>query len=331
MITKIIAEIGSVHDGSLGNAIHLGCEAIKAGASIAKYQIHIAEKETTQNAPSPKYFSSESRYDYFNRTSFGINEWKNIKKNIEKVGGTFAVSVFSVEALKIALNLNCKIIKIPSGEVSNSILLNEIGKHKVKSILSTGMSTFKEIDNAVKNLTIKRDDIISIMQCSSRYPCKPEEVGLNVILELKKKYGNRIGFSDHTEGSSAAVIASYLGVNYIEKHITFSKSMYGSDAYLAMELDQFKDFCKSVKEGNLLRKNLNKNLIDNYLSSMKKTFQKGLYFSKPLSKGHIIKRQDISILKPFNNLGPDDLKNVIGKKLKQNIKKHQPINKNLIN
>ena len=124
MKTFIIAEAGSVHDGSFGNALKLCNLAKKSGADAIKFQMHIANEETLKNAPSPSHFKSESRFSYFNRTSFSIDQWKKIKMFCNKIKIEFFVSVFSEKAVEISKKLKLKYIKIPSGEVTNLPLLN---------------------------------------------------------------------------------------------------------------------------------------------------------------------------------------------------------------
>ena len=241
----IIAEGGSVHDGSFGNAKKLCKVAKDCGADAIKFQIHIAEEETLFNASNPIHFKEEKRFDYFKRTSFSLSQWKELKKHCQKLKIDFFVSVFSIEALKIVKKLKLKYIKIPSGELTNFPLLKEISKIKSKILLSTGMSNLKEINSAVKILNKKN---LVIMQCTSLYPTQNKQVGLNVLKYFRKKYKNyEIGFSDHTNSFASAIASVTFGVNFIEKHLTFSKEMYGSDAKYAFEPKQFKKYCDEIR------------------------------------------------------------------------------------
>ena len=146
------------------------------------------------------------------------------------------------------------------------------------------MSSWSEIDNALK--TIKKNKVI-LMQCTSSYPCKDTDVGLNVLKEMRKKYGNKYkyGFSDHSIGSEAAICSLAYGAEYIEKHITFSKKMYGSDAKFAMEPDEFYEFCKSLRRTKVLIKSkINKNNIKPFIK-MKETFEKKIVAKIKINKG----------------------------------------------
>lgn len=325
----IIAEIGSVHDGSLGNAKLLALAAKNCGAQYAKFQMHLAEYETLKNAPSPKYFKTENRYKYFKRTNFSDENWIKLINFCKKNKIKFLCSVFSIEAAKKLLTFGVKEIKIPSGELTNTPLLKYISKKKITIFLSTGMSDWKEIDTAIKIL--KKNKII-LMQCSSIYPCPVERVGLNVLEQFKKKYKSPkidFGFSDHTQGHSAAILSLKYGANYIEKHITFSKLMYGSDAKLAMNLEDFKHYCKNINEAKkLIKFKVNKNNLNNY-SKMKKIFEKSIYFNLDLKKNTIINFKHLSFKKPANGILAKDFEKIIGKKLKKDFKKNQKLNFNL--
>ena len=179
---KIIAEIGSVHNGSVAKAKQLAKLASESGADIVKFQLHLAEEETLKNAPSPKYFNKESRYDYFKRLEFNIDQWKSIKKFCECNKVDFLCSPFSNKAVDILEKLNVKFYKIASGELTNIPLLERIKKTNKHVFISTGMSNWKEISRAVK--IFKKN--FTLMQCSSIYPCKLKDVGINVLDEMKK-------------------------------------------------------------------------------------------------------------------------------------------------
>tara|TARA_X000000950_G_scaffold214835_1_gene258513 strand:+ start:38131 stop:39108 length:978 start_codon:yes stop_codon:yes gene_type:complete len=314
----IIAEIGSSHDGSFGNAKKLIEESFKCGANIVKFQLHIPDFEMLKNAPSPKYFKGEDRYTYFKRTNFSLEQLNDLKEHTEKHSMEFMVSPFSEEALDILKKIDVKYLKIASGEVTNHKLLEAISKTGKKVFLSTGMSSWAEIDKALKILKKKTT---TIMQCSSIYPCPEENVGLNIILEMQKKYRIPVGFSDHYLGSEAGFAAAALGASVIEKHITFSRRMYGSDAPYAMELSEFADYVKGIRSIWKMNKNpVNKNNLTKY-KEMKKVFEKSIIINKKMKKNEIITENDISFKKPGDGISSIHYKKIIGKRLKNNINK----------
>jgi len=321
----IIAEIGSVHDGSLGNAKKLVDIAKDSGASFVKFQMHFAEEETLKDAINPDYFKDEKRFEYFKRTSFSINQWKSLIVHSKRKKIEFMCSVFSLKAFEVLLKLKVKNIKIPSGELTNLPLLIKINKKKDLNIfLSTGMSSWREINGALKELSNHK---VILMQCSSIYPCPETLVGLNVIKEMKSKFGNRCeyGFSDHTIGSEAAICSVVYGAKYIEKHITFSKKMYGSDAKFAMEPNQFKYFCNSIKKAKkILSSKVDKNNLKKYIK-MKNIFEKRVIAKRNLNKGDKIKFSDLNFKKSNKGIKVFDYKKILGKVLKRKIFKNQSI------
>lgn len=322
----IIAEIGSVHDGSFGNAKKMIDVAKKCGADMVKFQMHIAEHETLKDALKPSYFSDETRFDYFKRISFSNDQWKALINYSKKKKIKFMCSVFSNQAFDKLYNFGVKDIKIPSGELNNLPLINYLSKKKdINIFLSTGMSSWKEIDTAVKLL--KKNSLI-IMQCTSLYPCPDKFVGLNVITQMQKRYGKDVlyGFSDHTFGSEAAICSIVYGAKFIEKHITFSKEMYGSDAKFAMEPNEFKLFCKSIKKSKKII--LSKVDKDNLkpIMKMKKVFEKNIVAKKSIKKGTIIKFTDLEFKKSKKGIKAFNYKSIIGLTAKKNIFKGSLIN-----
>ena len=320
----IIAEIGSVHDGSFGNAKKLVKLAKNVGASCVKFQMHIADSESKFDAPSPKFFDEESRYEYFNRTSFSFEQWSQLKIYAENEGIDFLISPFSIEAVQIIRSLGIYDFKIPSGELSNIILLREVAKNYNKVFLSTGMSDMKEIDSAIKVFGENPNNLI-LMQCTSLYPCPLEKVGVNVLDEFREIYGIETGFSDHTRGMSAAILALAKGARIIEKHLTFSRNMYGSDAWNALEPLEFEQFCRELRDcSKILNSPVNKNDLKNFESEIK-TFKKGIYARKTLPKGHKITIKDLIMLKPFNGIPASKVDEVVGRILKIDVKENLPL------
>ena len=157
----IIAEIGSVHDGSFGNALKLIEVAKECGAKVVKFQVHFAEEETLENAISPIHFSEESRYKYFKRTSFTFEQWKKILEYTHENKLLFMASVFSKKSLDLLLKIRSDYIKVPSGEMTNLPLLHYISKIKLPVILSTGMSNWDEIDKSIETLKKRNISILN--------------------------------------------------------------------------------------------------------------------------------------------------------------------------
>ena len=313
----IIAEIGSVHDGSLGQAKNLIIEAAKCGADAVKIQTHISEEETLKHAPSPKYFKDEDRYSYFKRTAFNLSQLKELLNFSKKYNVNFFSSPFSLAAVDMLEKVGVNSYKIASGEVTNIPMLERISKTNKTVFLSTGMSSWKEIEKAYKHLKNKNNKVI-VMQCTSSYPCTSDKVGLNIIKKIQKSF-EYSGFSDHTLTSTAAIGAVFYGVNVIEKHFTLSNKMYGSDAKFAMEPREFMNYCSSIREAEVMMKTKLEKNLNSELKKMRNIFQKSICFNKNLKKNHIIKFEDLAFKKPGNGITPSEYRKFIGKKLKKNV------------
>jgi len=316
---SIIAEIGSTHDGNLNIALKSIRTAAKCGADIIKFQMHISEHETLKNAPNPPFFKNEKRYDYFKRTSFSIKNWKKIIRECKLNKVDFLCTPFSLRAVEILETLNVKAYKIASGEVTNLPLLKKINNTGKFTLISTGMSNFNEIDNAIK--IFKNKKRICLMQCTSIYPCPDKFIGINLYDEFSKRYKIEIGFSDHTNDNLASICFASKGSKFIEKHFTLSKKFYGSDAKYAMEPKEFKVYCEKLKRVWKIHKmKVDKNDIKKF-KLMKKVFEKSIVSRSTLKKNHKIKFKDLAFLKPGTGIRADKYSEIIGLRTKKNIKK----------
>lgn len=308
----IIAEIGSVHDGSFGNAKKLIEAAAASGADVVKFQTHIAEAETLANAPAPAYFKAEPRMEYFRRTSFTIPQWKELKAHAREVGIGFLSSPFSEAAVDMLEEVGVDAYKIPSGEVSNVPMLEAVAATGKPCYLSSGMSDWIELDAAVAAL--RPGGPLVVMQCSSAYPCPPERVGLNVIPEMAARWGLPVGFSDHTLGPAAAIAAVTMGAIVVEKHFTFSRLMYGSDAAHSMEPDDFKAMCLWLREAAAMRDNRIDKSDSTPYRDMKRIFEKSVVTAAAVAKGQVVQRNDLTFKKPGDGIPAARWRDLAGKR-----------------
>ncbi len=315
----VIAEIGSVHDGSFGNAQRLIEAAADCGADAVKFQMHIAEAETLRNAPNPPYFTQESRYDYFRRTAFTLDEWRTLKSFCERLGVEFLCSPFSLKAVVLLEQLGVKRYKIPSGEVTNIPLLKRIVATRKPILLSSGMNSWAELDQAVETLR-RRTKRITVLQCTSEYPCPYERVGLNVLQEMRERYRLPVGLSDHTLTNYAAFAAAMLGAETIEKHFTLSRKMYGSDAKHSLEPAEFAEMIRGIRAiETMLGSPVDKNKIGRY-RAMKQIFQKSLVTRVNVAEGTTLTAEMLDVKKPGSGIPAAELPLVLGRKSGRTIK-----------
>lgn len=314
----LIAEIAQAHDGSLG-ILHSYIDAVaKTGVQAVKFQMHIAEAESSIHEPFRVQFSYEdkTRFDYWKRMEFTLVQWKEIKKHCDEVGLDFICSPFSNLAVDWLEEIGISIYKIGSGEVNNFLLLEKIAKTGKSIIISSGMSSFEELDKTVDFLRNKKVNF-SILQCTTAYPTQPEQFGFNVIQDLKERYKVPVGFSDHSAKVATGIAAVALGAEILEFHVVFNRDMFGPDAIASLTVEETKQLVEAVNaiymaKNHPIDKNNNENFKD-----LKLIFEKSLAVNKDLPNGHIVTFDDLESKKPKGfGISAENFNEVIGKKLK---------------
>ena len=325
----LIAEIGQAHEGSLGIA-HSYIDALaKTGVNAVKFQTHIAEAEssTYENFRVNFSYEDKTRFDYWKRMEFTYEQWVGLKAHCEDLGLEFISSPFSCAAVDLLEKLDVNTYKIGSGELSNRLMIDKIGALNKNIILSSGLSSFNEIERAVNWINLKENKKVSILQCTTSYPTKPEEWGLNVIQELKQKFKVPIGYSDHSGDISCGIAAYILGAEIFEFHCVFDKKMFGPDSTSSLNLNEIIRLKKSI---DVLKIALD-NPIDKSLKgdlTLKKLFGKSLCVNKNLNSGDIISYEDLDSKKPAGKgISAENYLEIIGKKLSTDLNKWDFINK----
>ena len=311
----VIAEAGMNHDGSLGNAIRMAEVAAECGADAVKFQLHDAEAETTRDAPSPPYFEHESRWEYFQRTAFSDEQWATLKEAAERAGIEFLCSVFSLRAVERLERLGVRRYKIGSGEVTNVQLIRAVAATGKPVLLTSGMSSWAELDRAVEAAGAD----VTVLQCTSEYPTPPEHVGLNVLAELRERYGKPVGLSDHTLGPYACFAAVALGASVVEKHFTLSRELYGPDASLALEPDELEELVEGVREiETMLAHPVDKDDLERY-GEMKLVFEKSVVTVADIPAGATIERGMLAAKKPGTGIPAARIDDVVGRTARADI------------
>lgn len=329
----IIAEIGQAHEGSLG-ILHSYIDAVaQTGANAIKFQMHIAEAESSIHEPFRVKFSYEddTRYEYWKRMEFTLEQWHGIKEHCDQVGLDFICSPFSNLAVDWLEQIGVKAYKIGSGEVSNWLMLEKIAKTGKPIILSSGMSSYAELDQTIQFLKNKKVEV-SILQCTTSYPTQPQQYGLNVINELKERYNIPVGYSDHSAKISTNIAAVALGAEILEFHVVFSREMFGPDAKSSLTIEETKQLVQSVNEiSTAIHHPVNKN-DNSAFTQLKTIFEKSLAVNKVLKQGHVLTIDDLEAKKPKGfGIPANEFENILGKKINKNLNKwdfitHQDIN-----
>jgi N-acetylneuraminate synthase len=319
---KLIAEIGLTHEGSLGFAFKFIESAKIAGADMVKFQFHLPEVESSKDEEFRINFSMQdkTRWDYWERTSFSINEWNKIIEKCDKESIEFCVSVFSGAAAHEMINLGVKNIKLGSGDLTNSEIHEVLAKWDGNLFISTGMAFYEEIESCIELLGEHFDgNKLTVFQCTSKYPTPLNEVGINVMREIREKWNVKVGLSDHSVGIDSAKVAICFGASIIEKHVVFNKKMFGPDVSSSItfeelqQLSSFRDNFLSIME------KVDKNRIAEQLENERRIFGRSLGLIRAFRKGEILNEGDFCFRKPAGGLSWGDRKMLIGRKLNKDV------------
>src|SRR5439155_2213437 len=191
----------------------------------------IARAESTSAEPWRVRFSlqDESRYAYWHRMEFTEEQWAGLRQHATDRGLLFLSSPFSVEGVDLLARVGVAAWKVASGEVGNPAMLDRMMETDLPFILSTGMSSLKEVDATVACIRVRRRLPFAVLQCTSMYPCPPEQVGLNLLGFFRERYGCPVGLSDHSGSVYPGLAAVTLGAEVLEVHVTLSREMFGPD------------------------------------------------------------------------------------------------------
>ncbi|MGH3370105.1 MAG: N-acetylneuraminate synthase family protein [Nocardioidaceae bacterium] len=324
----VIGEVGQAHDGSLGTA-HAFIDAIAdAGADAVKFQTHIAAAESRTDDPWRIRFSHEddSRYDYWKRMEFSPEAWEGLRRHADERGLAFLSSPFSLEAVELLRRVGVAAWKVASGEVANPLLLDAIAQTGEPVLLSTGMSTWSELDTAVQRLRGAGAGPLVVLQCTSAYPITPERLGLNVLAEIRSRYGCATGLSDHSGTIFPALAAVALGGRAIEIHVTLSREMFGPDLAASVTTGELRTLVEGVRYLDAaLAAPVDKDAVASELASMRVLFGRSLVAREALPAGHVLAANDVVAKKPGGGIPPTDLAVLVGRRLRRAFHSDEPL------
>ncbi len=323
---KIIAEAGVNHNGSLMIAKQLVKKAKIAGADIVKFQTFDPEKIVTQNAKLADYQkinnNNKKQINLLKDLHLTNSQHLQIKSYCDKIGIEFLSTPFDVDSLKFLISIGIKRIKIPSGEITNYLLLDYISTLNLPIILSTGMSNNREIADALKILTKRKINKknITILHCNSSYPTPMKDVNLSAIQTIKLQHQVQVGLSDHTNGTEIPIAAAAMGAKILEKHFTLDRKLKGPDHKSSLEPIELSYMIRCVRNieiaiGNGVKK-ASKSEKPN-----KKIVRKSLVALKAIKKGEIFTYENITAKRPGTGITPMSVGKFIGRKAKKYITK----------
>ena len=326
---KIMAEIGLSHEGSVGIAQKFIENAKLSGANFVKFQMHLPEYESSSQEPFRVGFSiqDKSRWDYWQRTSFSQEGWRFLIKFCRDTEIEFCSSIFSTPALNFMLNEGVKYIKLGSGDLCNLELAEKLVGWDGQLILSTGMATYKEILDSVERFQVfLKSDRLTLLQCTSSYPTPLDKVGLNNMHKFASDFGCKVGLSDHSEGINAALVAIVQGASLIEKHVTFSRRLFGPDIKASITFEELSTLTKFRDDYDLIKTPVDKDILSDELTYERKIFGRSLGLNRTLEAGELVGWEDFCLRKPAGGLLWTDRAHLVGKRAKRTIHPIQLIN-----
>lgn len=319
----IIAEAGCNHNGELKLAKKLIDIAKRAKADAVKFQSFKVEELAVKNAPKANYAISNTKfyktqYEMQSKLQLSFNDQLKLLKYCKKKRIKFLSSSFDVQSTEDLKKMNLDIIKIPSGEITNLPNLIKIGSLKKKIILSTGMSTIREIKQAIKILNQKgtNQKDITLLHCTTDYPAKLKDINLLAIRQLKKIFNMKVGYSDHTNGIEVSIAAAALGASVIEKHITLSRELEGPDHYASLEENEFTKMVQSIRNLEIAMGNGKKKPTQNEIKNIY-TVRKSIKARKFINKGEVFSEENLLVARPNSGLSPMKWDKIVGKKAKK--------------
>ncbi|MBN2047376.1 MAG: N-acetylneuraminate synthase family protein [Anaerolineaceae bacterium] len=314
----VVGEVSQTHDGSLGNAHCFIDMVADAGADAIKFQTHIAHAESSAEEPFRVKFSQQddTRYDYWKRMEFKKAEWAGLYQHAKDRGLVFLSSPFSEESVDLLSEIGMPAWKIASGEVTNPILMRKMMDTKLPILLSSGMSSVEELDAVIAGICAEEIPML-LFQCTSKYPVQPQDVGLNMLDVFRQRYHLPVGLSDHSGTIFPGLAAAALGVDMIEVHVTLSDNIFGPDVPVSLTPPNLKALVDGVRFIEAAQASpVNKDLMADELSRMRKIFGRSLTLTRDLPAGHVLEWDDLSSKKPGYYILVQDVQSVLGKTLK---------------
>ena len=316
----VIAEVAQAHDGSLGAAHAFIDVAAECGADAIKFQTHIADAESTLDEQFRVRFSfeDETRYGYWQRMEFTAEQWAGLARHAREKGLLFLSSAFSLEAVELLRKLDMPAWKVASGEIRNTELLDAMADTGQPLLLSSGMSSLDDLDEAMDYLGGKVSRLqLGIFQCTTRYPTPYEEVGLNVLEEMKARYGVPVGLSDHSGNSLPSIAAMTLGASMVEVHIAFHEGQFGPDTVASLTPSKLLEVCEARDAIHAMLSNpVDKSEMARQLSPVSRLFGRSLALKRDQPAGTVIAKEMLTLKKPGSGMPHDAAGSLLGRRLK---------------
>lgn len=330
----IIAELSANH----GHDINIAKETIKAakeaGADAIKTQTYTADTLTIDC--DNDYFKLSSGTIWDGRTLYDLYseaytpwEWqKELMEYANELGLIFFSTPFDKTAVDFLEELNVPVYKVASFEIMDIPLIEYIASKGKPMIMSTGVASLSDIEEAVQACKRMGNDQIILLKCTSSYPAKIEDANLNTIPNMKETFGVEVGLSDHTLGITVPVVSIALGAKVIEKHFILDKSIGGPDASFSLEPSEFKQMVDAVRDAETALGKVDYSMTEKKQNS--RLLGRSLFVVKDVKAGEVFTEENVKSIRPGNGLAPKYLKDILGKVAKQNIRRGTPVQWNYV-
>jgi len=315
----IIAEAGVNHNGDINNAFKLVDAAVEAGVDFVKFQTFNAKNLVSKDAKKAEYQiqntknSEENQLKMLEKLELSHEDHKKIISYCKSKNINFFSTAFDLESLDFLKEIGLKLVKIPSGEITNLPYLRKAAKLFPEAIISTGMCTMDEIRAAVSVFKASGTEKITILHCNTEYPTPMVDVNLKAMLAIQDYFQLPIGYSDHSLGIEVPIAAVAMGATIIEKHFTLDKTMEGPDHKASLDPEELKSMVKAIRNVELA---LSGNGIKEPSSSEFKNIiiaRKSIVAKQPIKKGDVFTEENLTVKRPGSGISPMLWDDIIGK------------------
>ncbi len=331
MKTLIIAEAGVNHNGDLEIAKKLVDIAADSGADIVKFQTFNADRLVTETASKADYQISatgnnESQHAMLKKLELSDEMHRELISHCKFRNIEFLSTGFDIESIDYLISLGQKLFKIPSGEITNLPYLQHIGKLNCKVILSTGMSTFQEIKEAIMILEVSGTprNNITVLHCTSAYPAPFEDVNLLAMKEIRDLFQVQVGYSDHTLGIEISIAAVALGAKVIEKHFTLDKTMEGPDHKASLNPHELRSLVAGIRNIEIALGDGRKRVMSSEIQNITNA-RKVIVAKLEIKKDEIFNSENLTTKRAISGLSPMLWNQVIGKRATRHFKINESI------
>lgn len=326
---QIIAELSANHKQDFATAIETIKAAKEAGADGIKLQTYTADTLTIDC--NDDYFTLNSGTIWDGKTYYELYqeaytpwEWhKELKGYAESIGLLFFSTPFDKTAVDFLEELEVPLYKIASFEIMDIPLIEYAASKGKPMIISTGIATLSEIDDAVEACRKVGNDQIMLLKCTSSYPARIEDANLKTMINMKETFGVEVGLSDHTIGMTVPVVAASLGARMIEKHFILDRSIGGPDATFSMEPAEFKQMVLAVREAEKAIGKVDYSMDEGQKNS--RIIGRSLFIVEDIKKGEVLTDNNVRSIRPNYGLSPKYYKQVLGKRVTSDLKRGIPL------